>query len=81
MRWTLPFPAGDFFPASRDLALLGIGLRSNFDACQQLMDQDLLGTRRFAVVRDDYEQHQVWWYRNCNGVGSLGARGRVTLRR
>ena len=25
----------------------------------QLMDQDLLGTRRFAVVRDDFEQHQV----------------------
>ena len=26
---------GDFFPAGRDLALLGIGLRSNFDACKQ----------------------------------------------
>jgi len=51
--------AGDFFPAGRDLALLGIGLRSNLDACKQLMEQDLLGTRRFAVVRDDFEQHQV----------------------
>lgn len=56
---------GDFFPASRDLALLGIGLRSNFDACQQLMDQDLLGTRRFAVVRDDYEQHQDRMHLDC----------------
>ena len=35
------------------IAFIGIGLRSNFEACQQLMDQDLLGTRRFAVVRDD----------------------------
>ncbi len=23
------------------------------------MDEDLLGTRRFAVVRDDFDQHQV----------------------
>jgi hypothetical protein len=29
------------------------------DACKQLMERDLLGTRRFAVVRDDFEQHQV----------------------
>ena len=29
------------------------------EAAQQLMDQDLLGSRRFAVVRDDFEQHQV----------------------
>lgn len=30
--------------------MLGIGLRSNMAACTQLMDHDLLGTRRFAVV-------------------------------
>jgi hypothetical protein len=45
---------------------LGIGLRSNFAACQQLMDGDLLGTRRFAVVRDDFDQAQV-------GVGWKGS--------
>eukprot|EP00198_Chlamydomonas_reinhardtii_P012973 XP_001702310.1 arginine deiminase [Chlamydomonas reinhardtii] len=50
---------GDFFPMSRDLAMAGIGLRSNLEACKQLMDDDLLGTRRFAVVRDDFDQHQV----------------------
>ncbi len=50
---------GDFFPAGRDLALVGIGLRSNFEAARQLMDNDLLGTSRLAVVRDDFEQHQV----------------------
>ena len=51
---------GDFFPAGRDLALVGIGLRSNFEACHQLMERDMLGTRRLAVVKDQFEQHQVW---------------------
>jgi hypothetical protein len=50
---------GDFFPAGRDLALVGIGLRSNSEAARQLMDGDLLGTSRLAVVRDDFEQHQA----------------------
>jgi len=56
---------GDFIPASKDLALLGIGLRSNYEAARQLMDQDLLGTRRFAVVRDDFEQHQDRMHLDC----------------
>ena len=43
----------------RDLALVGIGLRSNYEACHQLMSNDWLGTRRLAVVRDEYEQHQA----------------------
>ncbi len=43
----------------RDLAMIGVGLRSNYEACQQLMERDWLGTRRLAVVRDDFEQHQV----------------------
>lgn len=30
---------GDFFPVNRDLSMVGIGLRSNMAACQQLMDQ------------------------------------------
>ena len=51
---------GDFFPCGTDLAMLGIGLRSNMEACQQLMDKDLLGTARFAVVRDDFDRNQVW---------------------
>ena len=44
---------GDFFPCGDDLALLGIGLRSNYEAAHQLMQRDLLGTTRFAVVRVD----------------------------
>jgi arginine deiminase len=50
---------GDFFPLGAELAMLGIGLRSNQAAADQLMAEDLLGTRRFAVVRDDTDQHQV----------------------
>lgn len=50
---------GDFFPMGQDLALVGVGLRSNVEACQQLMDRDLLGTRRLGVVRDDFDRHQV----------------------
>ena len=50
---------GDYFAAGEDLALVGVGLRSNMEACEQLMDRNWLGTDRLAVVRDDFEQHQV----------------------
>lgn len=56
---------GDFVSVSADLALAGIGLRSNIEACQQLMDQDLLGTRRFGIVRDEFEQHQDRMHLDC----------------
>jgi arginine deiminase len=60
---------GDFFPAGRGLALVGVGLRSNVEACQQLMERDLLGTDRLAVVRDEFEQSQV---RGREGGGGGG---------
>jgi hypothetical protein len=70
---------GDFFPVGRDLALVGVGLRSNVEACQQLMERDWLGTRRLGVVRDDFDKHQVrdgWgWVGVGVGVGGGGARG------
>ncbi|GIL80090.1 hypothetical protein Vretimale_12910 [Volvox reticuliferus] len=56
---------GDFFPMGSDLAMAGIGLRSNIEACKQLMDEDLLGTRRFAVVRDEFDQHQDRMHLDC----------------
>lgn len=56
---------GDFVPVSRDLCMLGVGLRSNAEAAKQLMDRDLLGTRRFAVVRDDFERHQDRMHLDC----------------
>lgn len=40
-------------------ALQGVGLRSNYEAVTQLMEEDLFGARRVAVVRDDFEQNQV----------------------
>lgn len=53
----------------QDLALVGVGLRSNVEACEQLMERDLLGTRRLGVVRDDYDRHQVRMHlcRACRG--------------
>lgn len=57
---------GDFFPAGRDLALLGIGLRSNQDAAAQLMANDWLGgVSTFAVVRDDFDQAQDRMHLDC----------------
>lgn len=56
---------GDFFPAGDNLALLGIGLRTNYAAARQLMDKDLLGTRRFAVVRDELDQNQDRMHLDC----------------
>eukprot|EP00878_Enallax_costatus_P010464 GHUV01010925.1.p1 GENE.GHUV01010925.1~~GHUV01010925.1.p1 ORF type:complete len:467 (+),score=159.73 GHUV01010925.1:196-1596(+) len=56
---------GDFFPMGQDLALVGVGLRSNVEACQQLMEQDLLGTRRLGVVRDDFDRDQDRMHLDC----------------
>eukprot|EP00882_Tetradesmus_deserticola_P013240 GHRQ01014040.1.p1 GENE.GHRQ01014040.1~~GHRQ01014040.1.p1 ORF type:complete len:341 (+),score=165.52 GHRQ01014040.1:150-1025(+) len=56
---------GDFFPLGQDLALVGVGLRSNVEACQQLMDADLLGTRRLGVVRDDFDRDQDRMHLDC----------------
>ena len=43
---------GDFIILGKDVAMLGVGLRTNFDAALQLMKNDLLGTDRFLVVED-----------------------------
>eukprot|EP00899_Mesostigma_viride_P029157 jgi/Mesvir1/9426/Mv02169-RA.1 len=56
---------GDFFPAGEDLCLIGIGLRSNFEAVQQCMDNDYLGTRRVAVVKDDFDKSQDRMHLDC----------------
>lgn len=49
---------GDFFPAGIDLCMIGVGLRSNMDAVQYLLDNDLFGTERVAVVKDYFDQNQ-----------------------
>uniref|UniRef100_A0A7S0ZC49 Arginine deiminase n=2 Tax=Timspurckia oligopyrenoides TaxID=708627 RepID=A0A7S0ZC49_9RHOD len=49
---------GDFFPAGPDLCMVGIGPRSNLGAVKYMMENDLLGTSRVAVVKDLFEQSQ-----------------------
>ena len=52
---------GDFMIVKDDLALLGIGMRTNMGAANYLMDNDLLGTQRFGLVVDenDFDQHRM----------------------
>ena len=49
---------GDFIPISEDYCMLGVGLRTKMTAAKQLMNQDLLGTKRFIVVEDLYDKNQ-----------------------
>ena len=56
---------GDFVPCSKDLAFIGIGLRSNIEACLCLMKNDWLGYRRVAVVKDEYDVSQDRMHLDC----------------
>ena len=49
---------GDFFVAKDDLCMLGIGLRTKIDAAYYLMNNNLLGSRRFALIIDQYDLDQ-----------------------
>jgi len=49
---------GDFFVAKTDLAMVGIGIRTNMKAAAFLMENDLLGTDRFALVVDETDLDQ-----------------------
>eukprot|EP00004_Rigifila_ramosa_P023117 TRINITY_DN6438_c0_g1_i1.p1 TRINITY_DN6438_c0_g1~~TRINITY_DN6438_c0_g1_i1.p1 ORF type:complete len:825 (-),score=195.21 TRINITY_DN6438_c0_g1_i1:34-2508(-) len=49
---------GDFFPCGRELCMIGVGLRSNIFACNYLMENDLLGTERVAIVKDYFDMDQ-----------------------
>lgn len=44
---------GDFFPAG-DIAFIGQGLRTNAEGIRQLLDHQVFGTPRVAVVKDDW---------------------------
>lgn len=43
---------------SKDLALMQIGIRSTIEGAKYLMDNDLLGTRYFGVVKDEKDRDQ-----------------------
>lgn len=49
---------GDFYPAGPDLCFIGVGPRTNMAAVTYMLESDLFGTRRVAVVRDDFERRQ-----------------------
>ncbi len=52
---------GDFFTLRSDLAILGIGLRSNMEAAYYLMENDLIGCDRLALCIDteDLDQERM----------------------
>ncbi|KAL0212099.1 hypothetical protein RCL1_005725 [Eukaryota sp. TZLM3-RCL] len=56
---------GDFFPFGDDMCFVGIGLRSNIEAINQLMENDWFGTRRVVVVRDDFDRSQDRMHLDC----------------
>eukprot|EP01112_Ceratiomyxa_fruticulosa_P010629 TRINITY_DN2819_c0_g5_i1.p1 TRINITY_DN2819_c0_g5~~TRINITY_DN2819_c0_g5_i1.p1 ORF type:complete len:829 (-),score=201.18 TRINITY_DN2819_c0_g5_i1:70-2556(-) len=49
---------GDFFAAGKSLCFIGVGLRSNMAGVNYLMENDLLGTTKVAVVKDYFDQNQ-----------------------
>jgi len=49
---------GDFFVAKNDLCMLGIGLRTKIDAAYYLMENNLLGSRRIALIIDENDLDQ-----------------------
>jgi arginine deiminase len=56
---------GDFIPHSKDLAFIGIGLRSNIEACFCLMENDWLGYKRVAIVKDEFDVSQDRMHLDC----------------
>lgn len=46
---------GDVFTAGPGLAFVGVGPRSDWSAVQYLLEEDLFGTDRVAVVKDEFE--------------------------
>jgi arginine deiminase len=56
---------GDFFPAGSDLCFCGVGLRSNENAVQQLMEKDAFGTKRVAIVKDLFDKNQDRMHLDC----------------
>ncbi|KAL0217995.1 hypothetical protein RCL1_008843 [Eukaryota sp. TZLM3-RCL] len=56
---------GDFFPFGDEMCFVGVGLRSNIEAVNQLMENDWFGTHRVVVVRDDFDRSQDRMHLDC----------------
>jgi arginine deiminase len=58
----LKFPCalegGDFFPLGKDVALLGVGLRTNMDAAHALLRSDAIRAQKVVVVEDIRDLNQ-----------------------
>lgn len=53
---------GDYIPSDGQETFIGVGMRTNWDAVQQLMERDLFGTKRVVVVyspREDHDMHRI----------------------
>lgn len=50
---------GDYISVNKDLSILAVGNRTNFEAATQLMDNDLLGTRRLLVIEGKKENQYL----------------------
>ena len=49
---------GDFFVAKENLSMLGVGLRTNINGANYLMENDLLGTKYIAICYDETDLDQ-----------------------
>jgi len=56
---------GDFIPSGRDLCFIGTGLRTDDGAVKYMLEKDLFGTRRVAVVRDIFDRDQDRMHLDC----------------
>ena len=56
---------GDFFPAGPDLCFIGMGIRTNDAAIQNMLKKDMFGTRRVAVVADLFDRNQARMHLDC----------------
>jgi len=56
---------GDFIALTPDTAAIGVGLRSSYLAGVYLMKHDLLGTKRFIIVKDVFDQDQDRMHLDC----------------
>jgi arginine deiminase len=65
---------GDFFTLRSDLAMLGIGIRSNFEAAKYLMENDFIGCDRLALCidTDDLDQERMHLDTFFNVLGDKG---------
>jgi arginine deiminase len=55
---------GDYIPAG-DIAFIGVGLRTSLSAVEWLLEHDLIGARRVAVVFDNFERAQERMHLDC----------------